>query len=202
MANQRRPTNEFMDLPIVQAHMRSAAEFVARNAATRFIETTDGVLRHSRLVTYDSPLEVMFHIWWSAAEREWVETYPYECLELQPQVEIDVNGEHFRLDFVVKLHETRWQKAIDAGLMVWPKIGVEVDGHAFHERTPEQVAHRDRRDRLLQQAGWKVFHYSYNEFTKQPQQCVEEVYDLATTTVVDLYRQYSLDIPPEFHAET
>lgn len=194
-----KPLKEYVDLPIVQSHLRAAASFVGAKATAWFLESMDRTMRGSR-PEFDSPLEVLFWLWWTACERENA-FYPYTQLRLEPQVEIEVGDDRYRLDFAVGIDEPRWQKALDAGALVWPKIAVEVDGHAFHERTPEQVALRDRRDRALQQAGWLVFHYSYTEFTTAPQRCVEEVYDLATTTIHDLYRQYSLDIPADLKGE-
>lgn len=201
MAYTGKPAREFIDLPLVQAHLRTASKMVGEQAAVRFLESTDGCLRYMKSLQFDSPLEVLFWMWWSACEVD-NRRYPYDCVYLERQVEVVALGERFRLDFVVSLSEPHWQKAIDAGLMLWPKIAVEVDGHTFHERTPEQVALRDRRDRCLQQEGWQIFHFSYSEFTKHPQDCVVEVYDIATTRAVELYRQFAEDIPPEFHAET
>lgn len=191
---------EYVDLPVVQSHLRGAAAFVGQKAQARFLEWTDRAMRYTRQTPFESPLELLFWLWWSACE-DGNNFYPFDRIRLEPQVEVEAGGDRYRLDFVVMLFEPNWQKVIDAGAMVWPKIAVEVDGHAFHERTPEQVALRDRRDRALQQAGWLVFHYSWTEFTTAPQRCVEEVYDLATTTVNDLYRQYSQDISADLKGE-
>lgn len=186
---------------MVQTHIRAASEMVGRSAALHFLENTDGWIRNTRTSPVESPLELLFWIWWQACERP-RNFFPYDLILLEPQVAVTAGGEDYRLDFVVVLlPPSDWKKALDAGLMVWPKIAVELDGHTFHERTPQQVATRDSRDRHLQQDGWQVFHYSWSEFTNQPEKCVTEVYDLATTIVDDLYRQYSLDIPAEFKGE-
>jgi len=56
---------------------------------------------------------------------------------------------------------------------------VEVDGHEWHERTRQQVNHRNRRDRDLQDAGWRLFHFAGGEVVKQPDRCVAEVLRVA-----------------------
>jgi len=61
----------------------------------------------------------------------------------------------------------------------WKPIAIEVDGHAFHERTREQVERRNERDRALQQAGWTVFHFSFTEMSARPEACILEVFDFA-----------------------
>ncbi len=60
-----------------------------------------------------------------------------------------------------------------------PQIAVEIDGHDFHERTKGQVEDRNRRDRDLQAAGWKVFHFSGAEVYRSPEKCVREVMEYA-----------------------
>jgi hypothetical protein len=58
-------------------------------------------------------------------------------------------------------------------------IGVELDGHTFHEKTLEQVTYRNQRDRALQQIGWRVYHFSFAEFTKNPRESILEVVEHA-----------------------
>lgn len=190
-----RPGRDWIDEPLVQNQIRRAAEFVGRKIAAQFVHATDGAIRHMpKSLTFESPLELLFWLWWGACEWEWKDRFPYDRLQLERQVNVEINSERFRLDFSVVLLDEGLQKVIDAGLFVWPKIAVEVDGHAFHERTPEQVALRDRRDRLLQQDGWQVFHYSFNEFTTDPERCVEEVYGMASNAAVEVFRIYSLEL--------
>lgn len=199
MGTTTKPLAEYADMPIIQSNLRAVAEMVGQKAMVRHLEYTDAMMR-SRTITFDSPLETLFWLWWNGFAAGNV-FYPYDQVDLDHNVEVEAGGNRYRLDFVVVLLEQRWKKALDAGVLVWPKLAIEMDGHHFHERTPEQVARRDRRDRDLQQAGWQVFHFSWSEFTKHPQQCTEEVYDLATSTVSDMYRDYSIKIPTEFHAE-
>lgn len=55
----------------------------------------------------------------------------------------------------------------------------------YHERTRAQVRHRDRRDRDLQAAGWRLMHFSGSEFHRNPAKCVDEVWSASWGTRVD-----------------
>ena len=175
---------DFIDIELVQKQLEMAADAHGQSAASRFFKHTSGCLRHLRSLQFDSPLEVTFWIWWHAVEASYAWLTP--TVTLQHQHEIDVNGERFRLDFFVDIEPELASQLRRAGLS-WPLIAVEVDGHEFHERTREQVACRDRRDRALQQAQWKVFHFSYAEFTNRPEACVREVWEFVANIYHDLH---------------
>jgi very-short-patch-repair endonuclease len=133
----------------VAAQLERAAQFTAAS--------TD---RQYRLVAgawadgddVESPLEAIFLIWFLAMSR----VYGSHA-QITRQVEVDAGGRRYRLDFVL-CHD--------------PVAARMMDGHAFHERTPEQVAHRNERDRALQRDGWRVFHFSWSELTQRPEQCL------------------------------
>lgn len=106
----------------------------------------------------ESPLEAAWRVWWSLATNERREL-PFVVY----QHPVTVGGQSYRLD---------------VALLEWtsgkPVIAVELDGHTFHERTPEQVIERDARDRALQSAGWVVLHFSYSEITTRGLECAVE----------------------------
>lgn len=58
------------------------------------------------------------------------------------------------------------------------KVIVELDGHDFHERTPEQAQADKSRDRLLQAKGWSVLRFTGREILRAPIDCVTEVHGL------------------------
>lgn len=62
-------------------------------------------------------------------------------------------------------------------LLRWSAIVIETDGHAFHNRTPEQVTRDNIRDRALQRMGYMVLRFNYQEITRDLEQCVDEVID-------------------------
>jgi len=56
-----------------------------------------------------------------------------------------------------------------------PEIVVECDGHDFHSRTKEQAAHDRKRDRFMQEEGFKVFRFTGSELWKDPPACASQV---------------------------
>lgn len=120
----------------------------------------------------DSPLEAAFDMWWLvmvAGERISTD------IDRIPQHPVVACGNRYRVDFMLQPSYDRMRALYDAGLD-WPKIAVELDGHDFHERTKEQVTHRNGRDRDLQAEGWLVLHYSGSEFVRDPVACVEDAF--------------------------
>lgn len=167
MAPERRSGSDFVDIDIVQQHLKASAEYVGTREKEMFLEGNEGALRYVKSLQFDSPLEVLFWVWWNAGVPH---GSAYDNFDLKPQQEVYVADRRYRVDFLVE--PTR--SSITAS-SIWKPIAVELDGHAFHERTPEQVAIRDSRDRALQAAGWHVFHFSFGEFTKEPLKAIEEV---------------------------
>ena len=58
------------------------------------------------------------------------------------------------------------------------RIIVELDGHDFHERTPEQAQSDKSRDRELQAMGWHVLRFTGREVLRDPENCLSEVMTL------------------------
>lgn len=158
----------------MQRHIGEAAAYVARETGRKLQSSSDGALRYlGRVNQFDSPLEVLFWVWWGAALT--LDLPLDDLFGLSGQREVTVpNGSQYRVDFVI---EPRSQDV--ATSPAWTPLAVELDGHEFHERTRDQVALRDRRDRELQTAGGKVFHFSFAEFTNNPMACVLCVLDFA-----------------------
>lgn len=126
----------------------------------------------------ESPLEAAFLACW-----ELYRLMPYGNgvsggdFSLVQQVE--VSG--YRLDFQVTLAGDHWRGVAER----YPKICIELDGHEFHERTKEQVTHRNRRDRALSLAGWRVVRFSGSEVYRNPLQCVKEAWRQADWALAD-----------------
>lgn len=121
---------------------------------------------------FESPLEALFFLWWQALQT--VHHIGSDCgLSPQQEVTIKRSGKTYRLDFAVVPGYDRKCRFDRMGVEI-PKIAVELDGHDFHERTKEQVAYRNERDRELQADGWLVLHYSGSELVRQPACCIED----------------------------
>jgi hypothetical protein len=129
----------------------------------------------------ESPLEAMFVAWWSACD--WFKT-PRQLL-LHAQRQVRAEDSVYRLDFVIEPDMEFLDRANNMGLS-WTPIAVELDGHAFHEKTQEQVTRRNKRDRDLQHAGWRVFHLSYDEMNRDGFDPVAEIFIAATAQLKQL----------------
>lgn len=144
----------------VVAHSRSDVEDAIRSDAYRT----------------DSPIEAQFATWFSAARGHQLSLGNARfALQLRPQTWVECeSGARYRVDFVMEPMD-EWLRAAlcRAGLSL--RIGIELDGHDFHERTREQVIERNRRDRDLSGMGWRVLHYSGSELRRNPMVAVAEV---------------------------
>ena len=100
-------------------------------------------------------------------------------------------GRRYRLDFVVILSGYDINHEIESLGLRWVPFAIEVDGHGFHEKTPDQVAYRNQRDRDLMESGWTVFHFSWSEMTERPEVCVTEVVEAANRRYWQLLRSVS-----------
>jgi very-short-patch-repair endonuclease len=171
-----KPSSEFRRLPVVEQQIDAAAAMVANYAAADFHDEMTYRLSFGDEghglpeLAFDSPLEAVFWVWWNAAMRVSV-LFRSEAM-LHRHVTVEAGGQRYNLDFVV---------ASRKGRPGWPLIAIELDGHAFHEKTLEQVTYRNQRDRALQQAGWRVFHFSFSEFTTDPVRSIWEVVEFAQT---------------------
>lgn len=146
----------------LREQIAQAAAYVAECAACDFTEYAEHIAIHTSDLTpaYESPLEAAFGCWWHAIVGN--SGHLGANLDARPQVEVQAGGRRYRLDFAIVALPSYVQELSSAHLS-WPKIAVELDGHAFHEKTVEQVTARNSRDRDLQAAGWTVFHVSYDE---------------------------------------
>lgn len=134
-----------------------------------------------------SPIEVIFAGWWVGIDA--MASYPNRpSMRLIPQIDVEANSERYRLDFQIALaNPSDFALAASVYREKFPLIGVELDGHAFHERTKQQVSRRDKRDRDLQMDGWKIFHISGSELYRNGYEAVQAVYLYAHDKVIDLY---------------
>ena len=153
---------ECLQIDSVQEEIANAAAAAGVAAQRR---TRDSIEAHMSAI--ESPIEAIFYAWWCAFQGV---MSPYGTFLLDPQLPVTACGNSYRLDFAIRSSLESSRK---------PLIAVELDGHDFHERTPEQVERRNARDRDLQHDGWKIFHFSGREVKLQPLKCVAEVYGYA-----------------------
>lgn len=80
----------------------------------------------------------------------------------------------YRVDFLCCVHANAPYRG----------IVVECDGHAFHEKTKDQVARDKARDRALQREGFKVFRFSGSEIWRNAIDRAAEIIDEIDDAVV------------------
>lgn len=177
------PTN-YLDCDLVRAHLSRAGERAA-DAAREMFARLMALDLSDPMVPFGSPAEVVFHAWFMAST-----LVSLTMFRLRPQLEVETIDGRFRLDFALQLADQQLTpRRLEAVGLRWPRIAIEVDGHAFHEKTLEQATYRNRRDRALQQEGWKVFHYSFDELTSHPRECIEQVLVFARERYLALTEQ-------------
>lgn len=64
-----------------------------------------------------------------------------------------------------------------ADLLIFPHLVVECDGHASHEKTPEQASRDKERDRWMLRHGFFVFRFTGTDITHRLPKCVGEICD-------------------------
>lgn len=175
-------SNPFSTDTVVNAILE-ASSFVGEYSAKRFAEYAQGCGSFRK---FESPIEAVFWVWFESFRSLDVNvTNDVYNFGLVPQHEVVTSdGSLFRLDFAVPDF----------------RIAIELDGHEFHERTKEQVAHRNTRDRKLQTDGWTVLHISGSELWRAPLDRVEEIYEVcrqrALAAIDARWRAYAKPLVP------
>lgn len=78
----------------------------------------------------------------------------------------------YRVDFLVIHVQEHAPK-----LFTRARVVVECDGHAFHDKTPEQAQRDKSRDRALLKMGFPVLRFTGSEIVRDPRACVDDVGD-------------------------
>ena len=180
-------TPEMLENESVAASMRSATDWLQREVSAALPRMFDAEDDHQ---SYGSPIEAIFAVWWEAARME-SSLYGLDPnLELISQVEVVAGGHTYRLDFAVRGIDVDQLLLAKEARIPEPLLAIELDGHDFHERTKEQVTDRNRRDRDLQAAGWKVLHVSGSELYRDPRGVVDAILRI----VVPAWSQFRRDV--------
>lgn len=87
---------------------------------------------------------------------------------LLPQIEF----ERYRFDFGIR----------------WTNVLIEVDGHDFH-KTKEQRTRDAKRQRYLEQKGFRVIRFTGSEIYKDLDKCIQETED-ALPVFVDFWQEF------------
>lgn len=158
---------------VVIAQLVAGQKFLGQYINVEFMAEAFGrcIDRHAEV---ESPAEAIFLAWWEISGAAARLAGGIEIASIHPQVEVECEGRCYRLDFQARYCDPL-VKAAAVRFNAPLRLAVEIDGHDFHERTKEQVTHRDRRDRALQNDGWQILHFSGPELFGNPLRCATEV---------------------------
>jgi len=165
-------------LDFVRCETRKALRVVTDNLDA----VEDAVVLGARRT--DSPLEAKFAIWFNMARGHQLAVGNMRfAVGIRPQAWVECpSGPRYRLDFAIEPTEEWLQMSLlQAGRSL--KVGVELDGHDYHEKTRPQVTSRNRRDRDLAAAGWHMFHFFGSELHQNPMAAVTEVLETSADTL-------------------
>ena len=139
-----------------------------------------------------SPVEQLFYIEWShrnfmAHERDALNFI------LTPQFQDKSTGKYkidFRLDFVGYLINYQCDRFSEDAMFSIPEplIGIEIDGHIWHEKTKEQVQYHKERERFLVSRGWTIYRFTGSEVYNDPAKCLNELQEKTAPLVSDWWR--------------
>lgn len=89
----------------------------------------------------------------------------------------------YKVDFLLTYQGEEWlpRKVRPETHPFHAQLIVECDGHPFHEKTKEQSARDKKRDRVLQELGFKVFHFTGSQVWNDVFGCAQEAVRSLTT---------------------
>jgi very-short-patch-repair endonuclease len=151
-----------------------------------FIDLHTSQVLESHFNITESPLENFFAISFKLSCLNHNVASVFNKYELLPQMGIDHAGDlnfynkkktdKFRLDFVL-LNLNAYCNYIEGKVKSYNKIGIEIDGFEFHEKTKEQFEREKVRNRFLTKYDWKIFYFAGTEIYNNPFGCVMEIYE-------------------------
>lgn len=154
---------------------------------------TEGCSLSTHFKKCESPMEARFLAALISYEGDFLEINPErKFTELRTDVSgsavwSQVQVKKYRLDFVVESRITvpdfsvtkKYTNGIEipGSKVVRSIVGVEIDGHEFHERTKQQVAKDKAKERACMIEGFQVLRFSGSEVYNEPLKVIEELND-------------------------
>jgi len=133
-----------------------------------------------KLPACESPLEELFLLLWTyhfndchcitydGIECPWTGTPRGKICIVDLAQQVKVGGS--RVDFLATITSANNGKV--------SRLAIECDGHAFHDRTPQQASRDRARDRKLLQHGVMTARFTYSDLRERP---IESMVDLQRT---------------------
>lgn len=75
-----------------------------------------------------------------------------------------------------------------------PLVGIEIDGHEWHEKTKEQVAKDKKRERYIVSQGYRVFRFSAKQVLDDVCSSCNEIFDFCVPILEGLKKKYEVQI--------
>lgn len=123
----------------------------------------------------ESPIEKMFLIEFNFVDLiqpSWIKPHGITS-SLFIQQPITVDKHHYRIDFELLVDTIDNYPMSNSSTAT--RIFIELDGHDFHEKTKEQVAHDKKRERDLSDKCDALLRYSGSEVYQDPSKVVNDV---------------------------
>lgn len=184
----------------VRRLMESKAEAIANGEYSSFICEFEEQLDQLEAANTPmlSPVEQIFLIQWMFERRNALKEGPSDRFDLHPQYQGLSTG-RYRIDFVVSFTTgvmDSQQDSVYAGkeekiiyAVDEPMLGIEIDGHDFHEKTKEQARRDKERERFLVGNGWKILRFTGSEVFNDAASCVSEVEKNARKLAADYHKR-------------
>lgn len=137
------------------ADIATRLDWYKKRIATEYEKRVKNDVRANKIT---SPVEQIFLMEW-----HFMRVDDRHQVTIKPQRELTLDGNAYKIDFLVEATDNS------------AAIAIEIDGHQFHEKTPQQ-ARRDReRERTIVRHGYTIFRFTGSEVFRNPRKCVEEV---------------------------
>lgn len=136
-----------------------------------------------------SPIEQLFYAQWHFGTL-------HQEIDLIPQYKIGDYKVDFYLNALAYFINGHLSNVLELATLKkinnkLPKVVVELDGHKWHEKTPEQVEKDKQRERYIVGQGYEVLRFSGREIVKDPEKCVQEAYDHVNKRQYEVIKKYS-----------
>jgi hypothetical protein len=158
----------------VNTYLVNRADTLAQLFVEKTIEELASETESSRMIV--SPIEQIFLIEWRVQEHLRQTYFPFN---LAPQYQDEKTTGKYFLDFAIEFMNDE-ADAFDLFGKKYPRpplIGIELDGHDFHEKTKRQVEYHKERERFLISHGWTLLRYAGSEIIKDAESRVREALD-------------------------
>jgi len=146
------------DEELLAIDVRKRLESARRRLADRFTREISETVRVHHIT---SPIEQVFLMEWKLSNAE-----SQHQLVLEPQSPIEVGDGTFFIDFLVCSAGDHSEQG---------RVGIELDGHQFHEKTAKQATHDKKRERQIVASGIPVLRFTGSEILRDTQGCIVEI---------------------------